>query len=320
MTGTLAISPRLDTSALTVSGFSLDGANTQSMIDLAGTWNTSAAPTGFKFNITDTASAAASLLFDFQHSGTSFFNLRKDGRLVLAGRLSIASTIGANILGMTYTDATGNSAPSLITVSRNTSGTPAAGLGTLFDWNIDSSTTINRLAVRLTGDWLDATDATRTSEFKIITVTNGANVSNAVFASSSIRGANGTAAAPAFCAINFTDTGMYFPGAGTGALAGGGAQVFSWVVGGVTIPTAKTLSIQSGANQRAGNLTLVAGTKTTANTTVTANTIVMLTKKTDGGTLSPDITYTVSAGVSFTVNSASALDTSTFSYLLIEVP
>lgn len=81
-----------------------------------------------------------------------------------------------------------------------------------------------------------------------------------------------------------------------------------------------TFSIASGSNQRAGNLTLVAGTQTVSNTTVTANTIVQLTRKTSGGTIGTAITYTLSAGTSFTVTSDSILDTSTFSYLLIEVP
>lgn len=80
------------------------------------------------------------------------------------------------------------------------------------------------------------------------------------------------------------------------------------------------IAFPSGSNQRAGNLTLVTGTKTIANTTVTANTIIMLTRKTSGGTLGNAITYTLSAGTSFTVNSDSALDTSTFSYLLVENP
>lgn len=86
----------------------------------------------------------------------------------------------------------------------------------------------------------------------------------------------------------------------------------------VRIATAKALNFRSGSNSRAGNATLVAGTVTVSNTTVTANTIVLLTRKTSGGTLGTAITYTLSAGASFTINSDSALDTSTFSYALIE--
>lgn len=94
----------------------------------------------------------------------------------------------------------------------------------------------------------------------------------------------------------------------------------SMVTGPITMTTASVLNISSGTNTRAGNLTLVAGTKTVSNTTVTSNTIVMLTRKTSGGTTGTAINYTVSAGASFTVTSNNALDTSTFSYFLIENP
>lgn len=87
-----------------------------------------------------------------------------------------------------------------------------------------------------------------------------------------------------------------------------------------TLAAAALLSITSGTNQRAGNATLVAGTVTVSNTTVTANTVVILTRKTSGGTIGTAITYTLSAGASFTITSDNILDTSVFSYLLIEVP
>lgn len=89
--------------------------------------------------------------------------------------------------------------------------------------------------------------------------------------------------------------------------------------GDLTLAVAKKLTVASGSNQRAGNTTLVGGTVTVSNTTVTANTIVMLTRKTSGGTIGTAITYTVSSATSFTVNSDNILDTSSFSYLLVEV-
>lgn len=89
---------------------------------------------------------------------------------------------------------------------------------------------------------------------------------------------------------------------------------------GLTYAVGKTMSITSGTNQRAGDATLVGGTVTVSNTTVTANTRVLLTRKTSGGTIGTAITYTVSAGTSFTITSDSILDTSTFSYFLLEVP
>ncbi len=99
----------------------------------------------------------------------------------------------------------------------------------------------------------------------------------------------------------------------------GGTGVLSLACN-TTTAVAKLLSIASGTNQRAGNLTLVGGTLTVNNTTVTANTLLLLTHKTSGGTPGVQITYTVIAATSFTVNSDNALDTSTFSYFLLEVP
>lgn len=86
------------------------------------------------------------------------------------------------------------------------------------------------------------------------------------------------------------------------------------------IKTGKVLAMSSGANQRAGNIALIGGTIAVANTTVQANTVVLLTRKTSGGTIGTSITYTVTAGVGFTITSDNILDTSTFTYVLIDVP
>lgn len=66
-------------------GYSLTGANATNMVDLAGTWNTSGAPTAFKINITDTASSSGSLLLDLQRSSNSVFNIRRDGQFLSTG-------------------------------------------------------------------------------------------------------------------------------------------------------------------------------------------------------------------------------------------
>lgn len=91
------------------------------------------------------------------------------------------------------------------------------------------------------------------------------------------------------------------------------------VTGNLVVAVAgKGLQLKSGTGARAGNATLVAGTVTVTNTTVTANTIVYLTRKTAGGTIG-NLSYTLSAGASFTINSDSASDTSVISYILIEL-
>jgi len=71
--------------AIGVTGYSLTGSDASSMIDLAGTWNTTGTPTLIKANVTDTASNAASLLMDLQVGGTSKFSVTKSGRIA-AGR------------------------------------------------------------------------------------------------------------------------------------------------------------------------------------------------------------------------------------------
>lgn len=63
-------------------GYSLTGSNATNGIDVAGTWNTSGAPVGLKFNITNTASGATARLFDFQVGGTTALALKVDGSIV----------------------------------------------------------------------------------------------------------------------------------------------------------------------------------------------------------------------------------------------
>lgn len=54
--------------------------NMNPWIDQTGTWNNAAITfTGFKSNITDTASGASSLLFDLQVNGVTKFNIQKSG-------------------------------------------------------------------------------------------------------------------------------------------------------------------------------------------------------------------------------------------------
>jgi hypothetical protein len=72
---TQTITPAVNTNALAVTGYSLTGSDAQSLIDLAGTWNTTGTPTALKLNITNTASNAASPLMDLQVGGTSRFKV-----------------------------------------------------------------------------------------------------------------------------------------------------------------------------------------------------------------------------------------------------
>lgn len=64
-----------------------------------------------------------------------------------------------------------------------------------------------------------------------------------------------------------------------------------------------------------GTATLVAGTVTVANTSVTSNAMIFISRKTVGGTAG-FIAYTVTAGTSFTITSSSNTDTSVVNYLI----
>lgn len=79
----------------------------------------------------------------------------------------------------------------------------------------------------------------------------------------------------------------------------------------------KGIALTKGTGALAGNATLVAGTVTVTNANVGADSIIMLTRKTAGGTLG-NLTYTISNGTSFTINSDSSSDTSVVSYHIIQ--
>lgn len=78
-------------------------------------------------------------------------------------------------------------------------------------------------------------------------------------------------------------------------------------------------SVKTGSNCKMGTGTLSGGTVTISNTSVTANSVIFLqdtsSSLTNVGVLS--VTAKV-AGTSFTVSSTSALDTSTFNYIIYE--
>ncbi len=83
-----------------------------------------------------------------------------------------------------------------------------------------------------------------------------------------------------------------------------------------TNKTLDRIRLITGANTGIGSATLVAGTVTVSNTSVTASSIILLTRPVAGGTTGT-LTYTISAGTSFTVTSSSATDTSTIGYVII---
>ena len=106
------------------------------VINATQTWNAALVTfTGLKLNVTDTASAAASLLLDLQVGASSKFSINKSGNAVVAGTLAVtgATTMSAALTygGVTLSNAvtgTGNmvlsTSPSLVTPAL---GTPTSG-------------------------------------------------------------------------------------------------------------------------------------------------------------------------------------------------
>src|ERR1035437_5803350 len=78
----------------------------------------------------------------------------------------------------------------------------------------------------------------------------------------------------------------------------------------------KGLQVKTGANSKIGQATLVAGTVTVANTSVTANSRIFLTVSTAGGTRG-FLSTAKSAGVSFTITSTTA-ETSVVDWYIVE--
>lgn len=78
------------------------------------------------------------------------------------------------------------------------------------------------------------------------------------------------------------------------------------------------LAVKEGANAKQGTAVLVAGTVTVANTSVTANSRIVLTTQTPGGTAGFLVVSARTPGTSFTILSSNAADTSTVAYEIFE--
>lgn len=116
LTGTLTINPAANTNALAVTGFSLTGTNTQSMLDLSGTWNIGSTLPGaaIKLNMTDTASASASLLMDLQVGSASKLNVNKAGLISSGASFAPTIELGQTSTGIVLIGRTGNAGQSFI--------------------------------------------------------------------------------------------------------------------------------------------------------------------------------------------------------------
>ncbi len=94
--GILAIVSGANLVDLTITGGGVTGTNSTNTVAITDTWNTTGAPTGIKYAITNTASDSASLLMNLLAGvagATSIWNVRVDGLVTQAGGLTIAGAL-----------------------------------------------------------------------------------------------------------------------------------------------------------------------------------------------------------------------------------
>jgi hypothetical protein len=112
-------------SSIVTSGHSLTGANAQSLLDLAGTWNTTGNPIAIKLNITNTASGSTSNLMDLQIASSSKFLVAKTGNVGIGASTPPQLLSLYKASGDTYVSITSNITDFLV-------GVDSAGLLRLF--------------------------------------------------------------------------------------------------------------------------------------------------------------------------------------------
>jgi hypothetical protein len=112
------------------------------VLDLAQTWNNAAVTfTGAKFNVTDTASNAASLLMDLQVGGTSRFSVAKDGNVRLVTSAGVASHGISGTNGFSITANAGTSGSALWSLNN---GATTQRSDAQFGWSSTTNTSLAR--------------------------------------------------------------------------------------------------------------------------------------------------------------------------------
>lgn len=123
--------------------------STMNIFDLTDTWNAGGTTfNAIKMNVTDTASAAGSLLIDLQTGGTSQFSATKAG-LITSKNLTLAPTSNVTAINVTGISVTGSSSTLGLNLAGtwNTTGTPILILGDVTDTASDAASLLMDLRV-----------------------------------------------------------------------------------------------------------------------------------------------------------------------------
>jgi hypothetical protein len=219
------------------------------LLDLAQTWNSGGVTfTGLKANITDTASAAASLLLDLQVGGVSKLSVDKTG-LITANSGLIPGTTNAVDLGSSSNRHKISYLGTGVDVAQGTITSQATAWNSTATWNA-SGVTFTHLKTNVTNtasataSLLLDLQVGGTSQFSVrrdgLTTLNGAsgltivNGNLTVSAGVSLVPAGGGPSAPPYSFGGATSYGLYYSGIAGGVLmAAGGADHMLW--GGNTV-------------------------------------------------------------------------------------
>lgn len=202
------------------------------------------------------------------------------GQATSASGIGVSATSAGNFaIQAAINPASTNTVIPIMGNYRNTTGTPASGLGESIDFYIEDSANNDELVNQIIS--------------KATTVTDGAEVSEF-----SITGKNGGALTALL------------------TLAGNGNATIN--NGNLSLGTAgNKINITTGSNAAAGtSAAMTAGTITISTTAVSANSIILLTHATFGGTTGVLRYGNIVAGTSFDIISSNAADTGTVGWII----
>lgn len=148
--GPIAITGVVNSSAITVSGATHTASSP--VVNATQTWNNAGVTfTGMLLNVTNTASAAASLLADWQIGGASVINLTRTGRIVLVGAADL-QTIELGVTGVAIGHGNGNELQMYVGGSILSAFTPTADFTVGASGSFAFSSAVNGNTVRNTQD------------------------------------------------------------------------------------------------------------------------------------------------------------------------
>lgn len=123
--------------------------------------------------------------------------------------------------------------------------------------------------------------------------------------------------------FNGMQRGFYIGNATAAPTAVSASGLYSWVAiqklnisGALQFPLSGGVEFKAQTNGRAGSNTLVSGSVTVANSSITANSQVIVTARTSGTAFALQVAYT--AGTGFVISSANVADTRTVDWFIIE--